>query len=209
MARNTVDQMKRGVLIIATALLAGTASAKMYKCQSPDGSIAYQQVPCTGEATTHEIKPRSQSFGDTPGASAERIKRGYEALRTLRAKQLGITRKKLDAYEDYEPITYDENRVERGRLVKSGGRLKISESTGYHSSSGRYYIVEGIVSNTGSKPVRSATIKGKGLDTDGNLVQLEESSTDPTIVEPGRTATFRLRFNRGTLIQAHNLTIQH
>ena len=206
MAWSTESEMKRKVLIMATALLAGTTSAKMYKCQKPDGSISYQQVACAEEATTSMIETRTQSFGDTPGASAERIKRGIEALRTLRAKQKGITREKLDAYEDYEPLVFEENRTGSGRLVKSASRLKVTESTAYYDSS--YYIGEGTVTNTGSETVRRAKIKAKGYDAEGNLVQQEKTYTDPTIVDPGRTATFRLMFSRGTLIRTHNLTVQ-
>jgi len=73
---------------------------------------------------------------------------------------------------------------------------------------GEFLQVTGIVANTSSKPLTFVVVEAVFLDGRGNMVKTASGYTNPRVIPPGGTATFKIMTRRDPRIRNHRLSVR-
>ena len=73
---------------------------------------------------------------------------------------------------------------------------------------GEFLQVSGVVANTSSKPLSFVLVEATFLDGRGHIVKTASGYTNPRVIPPGGTATFKIMTRRDPRIRNHRLTVR-
>ena len=85
--------------------------------------------------------------------------------------------------------------------------LEIIDCNNRPSASGKYIYVEGYLKNIGKQIVKEIKVKVKSLDSNGKLLSIDDSYTEPSSIAPGKEAMFQIMVENNYKIKKFSLTI--
>ena len=85
--------------------------------------------------------------------------------------------------------------------------LEIIDWNNRPSASGKYIYVEGYLKNISKQIVKEVEVKVKSLDSNGKLLSIDDSYTEPSSIAPGKEAMFQIMVENNYKIKKFSLAI--
>jgi len=92
-------------------------------------------------------------------------------------------------------------------LIKEKYKIKIVDWNNRLSTYGSYIYVEGSLKNIGDKAVEEVRVKVKCLDSNGEIVSIDDGYTDPSLIAPNKEGIFQIMVKNNYKIKEFSLII--
>jgi DNA uptake protein ComE-like DNA-binding protein len=92
-------------------------------------------------------------------------------------------------------------------LIKEKYKIKIVDWNNRLSTYGSYIYVEGSLKNIGDKAVEEVRVKVKSLDSNREIVSIDDGYTDPSLIAPNKEGIFQIMVKNNYKIKEFSLIV--